>query len=184
MDGIRPIVRSLFVRGTLWCMITSIDDDREAEPACLDPIRPRGFGMAEVSTSTADQDPLWRKRWMLLASMIVVFAATILLVSIHHADWSWPLFFWGVAVGLTGLALIAALLRRAAKRPEITEDQRLRLRRRLLIYAFCWIAAGLICGSVAATFDRAWIDIAVTAYVAVTLGAGGLVLFRRRNSVS
>ena len=85
---------------------------------------------------------------------------------------------------MTGLAVIAALLRRAAQRPEITEDQRLRLRRRLLIYAFCWIAAGLICGSVAATFDHAWIDIAVTAYVAVTLGAGGLVVFRRRNSVS
>ena len=49
--------------------------------------------MAKVSTSTADQDPLWQKRWMLLASMIIVFAATILLVSIHHTDWSWPLFF-------------------------------------------------------------------------------------------
>lgn len=149
--------------------------------ACLHSMHTKGFGMAEVSTSTADQDPLWRKRWMLLASMILVFAAVALLVSMYHARWSWPLFFWGVAVGLAGLALIAALFSLASHRQDITDDRRLRLRRRLIVYACCWIAAGLVCGSVSAAFDKAWIDVAVTAYVAVTLGAGGLVALRRRN---
>jgi len=140
----------------------------------------QGVRMTEVSTGTADQDLLWRRRWMLLASMVVVLAAVGLLVAMHHARWSWPLFFWGVAIGLVGLALIATLFRLASHRQEITEDQRLRLRRRLIIYTFCWIAAGVVCGSVSAAFDQAWIDIAATAYVAVTLGAG-LVLLRRRN---
>ena len=140
--------------------------------------------MAEASTSTADQDPLWRKRWMLLASMISVFAGTAVLVSIHHAQWSWPLFFWGIAVGLAGLAILTALFRLLSHRKEITEDQRLRLRRRLIIYTFCWIAAGLVCGLVSAAFDQAWIDIAAAAYAAVSLGAGVLVVLLRRNSLN
>lgn len=141
--------------------------------------------MPEASApTTADEDFLWRMRWMLLASMIVVLAALGLLVSMHHSNWNWSLFFWGVVVGLAGLAIITALIGLVSRRQETTADQRLRLRRRLTIYTFCWIAAGLICGSASAAFDLPWIDIVVAAYIAVTLGAGGLLVFRRRDSLS
>jgi MFS family permease len=140
--------------------------------------------MSEASTpTTAADDPLWRRRGMLLASMIVVLAALGLLVSMHHTNWSWSLFFWGIVIGLAGLAVIATMSGLVSRRQGITADQRLRLRRRVTIYAFCWIAAGLTCGSIAAAFDQPWIDIAVAAYVAVTLGAGGLLVYRRRDSL-
>lgn len=139
--------------------------------------------MAGVSATTADQDALWRKRWMLLASMLLVLAALALLVSMHHSRWSWPLFFWGIAVCLVALVIMAALMRMVSRRQELTDHLRLRLRRRLIIYSSCWIAGGLICGSASAAFDQPWIDIAVSAYVAVILGAGVLVVLRRRNSL-
>lgn len=139
--------------------------------------------MTEASTTSADQDPIWRMRWILLASMIVVFAALGLLILMHHAYWNWPLFFWGVAVGLAGLIIITALVRLVSRRQETTADQRLLLRRRLTIYTFGWVAVGLICGSASAAFDQAWIDVGAALYVAVTLGAG-LLIFRQRRSLT
>ena len=141
--------------------------------------------MAEASApTTADDDPLWRMRWMLLVSMIVVLAALGLVVSMHHTNWNWALFFWGVVIGLAGLALITSIIGLVSRRHETTADQRLRLRRRRTLYTFCWIAAGLICGSASAAFNQPWIDIGVAGYVAVTLGAGGLLALQRRKSLN
>lgn len=134
--------------------------------------------------AAVDDDPLWRMRWALLASMIVVLAAVGLIVAMHHTHWNWALFIWGIAIGLAGLAIIAGVFRFVTRHHEPTPAQRIRLQRRLRIYTFCWLAAGLICGSVSATFDQAWIDIAVAAYVLITLAAGGLLIFRRRNSLA
>ena len=141
------------------------------------------MNLSETSgTASADDDVLWRMRWILLASLLVVLGALGLLVSMHQQHWRWPLFVFGVAVGLAGLVIIAALLWFVWRRPETTAEQRLRLRRRLIIYVFCWVAAGLICGTAAAAFNQAWIDIAAAVYVAATFGAGGLLVVRRRNS--
>src|SRR6185312_17372728 len=111
-----------------------------------------------------------------------VFAALVLFVSMHPAQWSWPLFVWGLAVGLVGLALVA-LIGIALRGRAITDDQRLLLRRRLIIYTCCWIAAGLTCGSISAAIDQMWIDIVATVYVALILSAGGVFIARRRNSL-
>src|SRR5689334_6409911 len=99
--------------------------------------------MSEAAApTTADEDPLWRMRWMLLASMIVVLAALGVLIAVHHTHWNWPLFFWRVAIGLAGLAIITTSIGLVSRRQGTTADQRLRLRRRITIYSFCWIAAG------------------------------------------
>ena len=60
--------------------------------------------MSEAAAPTAgDGDPLWRMRWMLLAGMILVLAALGLMVSMHHTNWKWPLFFWASSSAWPGL---------------------------------------------------------------------------------
>ena len=97
--------------------------------------------------AAVDDDPLWRLRWALLASMIVMLAAVGLIVAMHHTHWNWALFIWGIAIGLAGRAIIAGVFRFVTRHHEPTPAQRIRLQRRRRIYTFCWLAAGLICGS-------------------------------------
>ena len=131
-------------------------------------------------------DPLWRQRWLLLASGVVITLAVALTVATHHDRWSWPLFVIGLAIGLCGLAFLevgVAVITRVDRQEAARE--RAFFRRRRLIYAVTWIFIGALLGVVSAAFDQPVIDIAGGAWVALSLSAGtiaALVKARRQHA--
>lgn len=130
---------------------------------------------------SVEEDPLWRMRWLLLASGITVLAAVSTVVGLNRSGWNWALFGWGVAIGVVGLAVITGAFRVGLRRDDDTDDQRERLRRRILIYSVMWPIIGIICGAVSAAFDQAWLDIGVAAYVALAFGVGFALVWRQKE---
>jgi hypothetical protein len=129
----------------------------------------------DSGSAGAPEDPLWRARWLMLASGVSVLIALAVFVAEHHAAWSWPLFAWGLGVGLFGLAVIESAFAIAVRRPEVKPEQKARLRRRQYIYIPAWIQGGIVIGTGAAAFDAAWVDIVGGVYVVLTLMVGVIV---------
>jgi hypothetical protein len=99
-------------------------------------------------------------------------------VSTQRTGWSWPLFAWGVAVGLFGLVVVFGLFSVVRRRSTVSDEQQTKIRHRLVIYSGLWLALGLIFGSASAAFGHAWIDLVATVYVVVLLTGGAVVLSR------
>lgn len=118
-------------------------------------------------------------RWLIAAGLSGSLAAAGWFVSMHHDDWRWPLFFWGVAVGLAGAAVIRLVFVVVVRRQVLAQEQQAVFRRRLVIYDCCWLGAGLFFGAISAALNQPWIDFGVTLYAAVTLLLGMLLIARR-----
>lgn len=123
-----------------------------------------------------------RLRWQLPISFGCVMVALAIIAVQRRDRWSWPLFAWGIVIGIVGVVLIELALRAASRLPEVSNSDRQRVMQRLPTYRLCWIAGGLIIGTIAASFDHGWIDIVGAAYSATSLGVGLIIflVFRRR----
>jgi hypothetical protein len=128
-------------------------------------------------------DVLWNMRWRLLASCTCVLFAIIVLIATQPTHWRWPLLVWGLLIGLAGTAAIEALFAYEYRhdRANTPVGSRWQRRRLILIFDVLWVFFGGIAGLVAAAFDLLWVDIGLTAYTVVSLGAGGLVMIRARR---
>lgn len=119
-------------------------------------------------------DPYGRTAaWLVYASVgWVLFACAVVAATVGRG-WSWPLFAWGIAVGVlavacyyvflrSGVALVARRLRQvqlAARRA------RLRARGRIVYPTLAGYSLGL--AIVAAGLRSAWPDILLTVFIAV-----------------
>lgn len=138
--------------------------------------------MTDAPRDPGARDPLWRLRWALLAGLIVILAALGLMVSMHHAQWRWALFFGGIAVGVVGLATITLLFRAVSRGRAMTDDRQIWLHRRRVIYSGCWLGVGVIFGVTSAASDLAWIDIGFAIYVALIFLISAVIVMRHRNA--
>jgi hypothetical protein len=130
---------------------------------------------SSLAASGGAADPLWRRRWLLLASSLMVLVALAVLEMELSFRWHWALFGWGFLVGVVGAAGIHRLGSTAIRLSE-DPDRTARFSRRRALYTWAWFFLGTEAGMLAAMFDLAWIDIAVAVYVAVLLVAVVTVL--------
>jgi hypothetical protein len=134
-------------------------------------------------TVSADDDFLWRLRWLLVASCAAITFAVIVLLSTVPTNWRWPLLVWGVLIGVVGDGILVLTARFALNSPAATSDARAIWARRRIIYAGLWLFVGALTGVVSAAFDLPWIEVVVAIYAALSLGAGlvmVMVVGRRR----
>lgn len=126
-------------------------------------------------TPSSSSDSLWRFRWWLLASGVVCLAALGVLKLETATGWRWPLFLWGLALGVAGAAYTYVFLGFAARGSMSEADQRVKIRRRRIVYSEAWLLGGLELGTMAGISGLAWVDIVVTAYF-VVVAVGGVVV--------
>ena len=120
------------------------------------------------------QDPAWRYRWLLLTSGIAVLIAFGALARIADS-WRWPLFFWGLPIGLVACAPVSVAIVVRLRSGELSPERRSALRFRLVLYAIQGLYIGAVVGSLAAVTDAAWID-KLFAVLAVVFPLTGLAL--------
>ena len=133
--------------------------------------------MSSGSTPSSDvPNPLWDRRWRLVAGASAITAAIVLLGVVVAPTWRWSLFWWGACVGVVASALIIGIGFRATRGDKVSPERRLRARRQLVIHAAVWTSWGLVIGSTAAMFDTPWLDVALVALLALmTLSIAVLV---------
>jgi hypothetical protein len=120
-------------------------------------------------------DPLWRLRWWLLASGLLTLAALIVLKITQSLPFHWPLFLWGIAVGLAG-AVWVYLFCSSGIRLNGQRGRLEKLRHRRVIYTWVWLFIGIEAGMLATMFSLPWLIVAVAIYIAMLAGASVLVL--------
>jgi hypothetical protein len=109
----------------------------------------------------------------------------LVLRDIPSLKWHWPLFVWGVVVGLSGALCLNAVYAFAAGRiapPD--EGKRAWMRRRRLIYTWAWLFIAVELGMLAAMFDLVWLIVAAAGYVVLVFGAGALIVARKARAGS
>jgi hypothetical protein len=122
-------------------------------------------------------DPVGRRgsralRWTIFLALLVLVLVLRLRGHGHH--WSWPLFVWGVVVGLLAVPANMVVTRLALRALPLSESThaslmyRVRARERSLYVPL--IALSLCFASYAALRDTAWPDILETLAFAVAVG--------------
>jgi hypothetical protein len=141
--------------------------------------------VTDAPANNGAADPLWRRRWLLLASAVIVLVALPVLEIDLSFRWHWVLFGWGAVVGIVGAAGIHWLVSNAIRSSE-DAHRAARFGHRRTLYTWAWLFLGTEVGMIAAMFGLAWIVIAVAGYAAVVLLAGITVVWiaRRRQAAS
>jgi bacteriorhodopsin len=132
----------------------------------------------------AEQDKLWNQRWLLLTSCAMVVVAVVIVISTQATHWTWALLVWGVLVGVASAAVIEVVAHQTFATRSHDDAATTKWRRRRIIYVGLWLFFPTVFGLLAAAFDLVWIDVAFTAYVLLSLLAGGLAfrVIRRRQA--
>lgn len=140
----------------------------------------RTTAVDEPDTLDSSQDPAWRYRWLLLGSGVAALVGLVALAQITNT-WRWPLFFWGLPIGLASCAPVSVAIVVRLRRGELTPERRSTLRSRLVLYAGEGLFAGVVVGGTSAAWDAAWIDKLLAAFVVVfpLLGLALAVLIYR-----
>lgn len=144
----------------------------------------RNRSMSDVTPSGDLPNPLWDRRWVLAGQAALVLAALAVFVVVVAPTWHWPLFLWGVAIGLGSFALILGIGRRATRGEGFSAERTLRLRRQLFIYATAWLLMGVLAGFGSSMVDSVWPDLLLLAFLILTavLLAAVVVSVRRRRA--
>ena len=123
---------------------------------------------------------------LLLVSIGLCFVGIGVLATSGVFLWRWPLFWWGVLIGLAALVVVVLPMGRfflRVDRPDVYP--RSEAHHRLIVYSVGWPVSGILLGSMAAMLDAVWMDIAFAAYVVVialaTPLAIGVARFRLRE---
>jgi hypothetical protein len=133
-----------------------------------------------TSSGSAWPWPDVRSRQVQVALAAVVFAvlaAAAALGAVAAGPWRWSLFWWGVAIGVIGIAHNEVVSRLGLRLNAIPRDRRIRVAGRRWSYSAMWFALGPLVGGLAAAWNLAWIDLAVGAYAAVVWASALAVLF-------
>jgi hypothetical protein len=121
-----------------------------------------------------------------VSTLVALLVLQLLVVrDIPSLKWDWPLFEWGVVVGLLGALCLNAVYGFAAARigtPD--EDKRAWLHRRRLIYTWAWLVIAVELGMLAAMFDLVWLILVVAGYIVLVFGAGALIVARKARAGS
>jgi len=140
--------------------------------------------MISPRDTSGGSDPEWQKRWQLLGSVCAMTFAVVVVVMTSHKAWHWPLFLWGFAIGIAGLAVMETVFLVIIRNAEgATDEQRERLKRRQIIYVGEWLFIGAFAGALSAGLDAAWIDIVFAVGAAISLIAGvvAIITWKRRH---
>lgn len=116
-------------------------------------------------------DPLWRRRWLLLAGGVVPIATLAELAFVRHSAWNWALFGWGIGIGLALILVLESGLVLIMRRIDVPADRKAGIHRRQYIYIPGLIFGGLLFGMIAAIFDAIWVDVLGSAYAFIVLAA-------------
>jgi hypothetical protein len=99
-----------------------------------------------------------------------------------RTTWSWPLFMWGVLIGLAGFGIAQVQWLLLSRRFEANEAARQQMTARRPIYFLFAVGGGATIGGLSAATDMGWIDVVGAAYFALVTVAGtiwGAVVIRR-----
>ncbi|MBE7195594.1 MAG: hypothetical protein INR66_24345 [Gordonia polyisoprenivorans] len=125
-----------------------------------------------------ERDVVREKRWLLLLSCVFLGGSVAVLVTLDGNGWAWPLFAWGVAVGMVG-AVAVELSARSVTRVDQAAAQRWQGRR--VMNDFLWLWIGATAAVVAAGLDLIVVDVLVTLASAISVGGGLVVLAKSKK---
>jgi cytochrome c biogenesis protein CcdA len=126
----------------------------------------------------AAADPVLRRRGLLLASDALLIAVLCVLGAVHHPHWRWALVFWGLAIGVIGLALTELQVFIALRTLDVPDSRREIVRRRRSINVVNALTLGLTLGIFSAVAGTAAIDVFGAAVMLVSLVFGVLLTMR------
>ena len=98
--------------------------------------------------------------------------------------WRWSLFWWGVAIGVVGIAHNEFVTRWGVRMNAVPRERRIRVAGHRLSYTLMWIGLGPLIGGLSAAWDVVWIDVAAGAYAAIVWILALVVLFYVNRRVS
>jgi MFS family permease len=133
--------------------------------------------------ATSDDDQLWRMRWLLLGSTILITLSLITLIATQPTHWHWTLLGWGVLIGVAYATYLWIVFGDALRRKQHSPEQRTRLTRRRLIYVISSLFFSTVAGVISAALNVVWVDLVLAAYLALVVAAslGVFVVLSRRN---
>jgi MFS family permease len=141
--------------------------------------------------TSSGQAPAWsevtvrRSNWLLAGvaagSAVAVVAGGLL----NPAPWRWSLFWWGLAIGVVGVAHNELVTRMGQRQNAVPRPRRIRIGSWRLSHTLLWVPLGPLVGGLAAAWDLVWVDVAVSVYAAAVWLLALVVLFfvcRRANN--
>jgi hypothetical protein len=133
-----------------------------------------------TSSGSAWPWPDVRSHQVQVALATVVFAglvAVAVLGAVSAGPWRWSLFWWGVAIGVVGIAHNELIRRLSLRLNALPRDRRIRVAGRLGRYSAMWFVLGPLVGGLAAGWNLPWVDLAVGVYAAMVWTSALVVLF-------
>lgn len=115
----------------------------------------------------------WLGACCLVAGSLGAIAAGIL----EPVAWRWSLFWWGVAIGVVGIAHNEFVTRLGVRLNAVPRERRIRVATHRLSYTLMWAGLGPLIGGLSAAWDVLWIDVAAGAYAAAVWVLALVMLF-------
>jgi hypothetical protein len=115
-------------------------------------------------------------QWLGIVSLGVASLGAVVAGVYDPVAWRWSLFWWGVAIGVVGIAH-NEFVTRLGVRLDAAPRGRRRMAGRRLNYTLMWIGLGPLIGGLAAAWNVVWIDVAAGAYAVVVWVLALIVLF-------
>jgi hypothetical protein len=118
-------------------------------------------------TPESVDDPVWRLRWLMFLSYLLVLGCLLVMYLELRPGWRWSGFWWCFGSSCGGAVGMGVLHRRLLGRVDMPEGQRVKVRHRQLMNPWGWLVSGTSAGAMSAMIGTNVIGYILAIYVVV-----------------